>query len=74
MDPRAASILGSKDMRVIFQKKGKKWQNIWKFGLKCTKFKNILKKNRWLRAIIAQNKLLEKARKSEVEDRRYSSK
>ena len=28
---------------------------------KCTKFENILKKGRWLRAIIACIKLLEKA-------------
>ena len=36
-------------------------QNIWKFGQKCTKFENILKKGTWLRAIIAHIKLLEKA-------------
>ena len=55
-------------MHAIFRKKGKQMlnmgkneQNIWKFGQKCTKFKNILKKGRWLRAIIARNKLLEKA-------------
>ena len=42
-------------------KNDKKWQNIWKFGQKCTTFENILKKGRWLRAIIASNKLLEKA-------------
>ena len=59
-------ILESKGMRAIFQKKsknvkkGKKGQNIWKFGQKFGKFKNILKKSRWLRAIIARNKLLEK--------------
>ena len=29
------------------QKKGKKGQNIWKFGQKCKKFENILKKSRW---------------------------
>ena len=29
-------------------KKGKKEQNIWKFGQKCTKFDNILKKGRGL--------------------------
>ena len=33
-------------MRAIFQKKGKKGQNIRKFGQKCTKFENILKKGR----------------------------
>ena len=42
-------------------KKGKKVQNIWKCGQKCTTLENILKKGRWLRAIIAGNKLLEKA-------------
>ena len=54
-----------KGMRAIFQKKSKKMfkkeQNIWKFGQKCTKFENILKKGKWLRAIITRNKLLEKA-------------
>ena len=34
----AGSILESKGMRAIFQKKGKKGQNIWKF-------ENILKKS-----------------------------
>ena len=58
-------------MHAIFQKrqkkgkqmfkKGKKGQNILKFGQKCTKFKNILKKGSWLHAIIVRNKLLEKA-------------
>ena len=38
----------------------KKGQNIWKFGQKCLKFENFLKKWRWLHAIIAHNKLLEK--------------
>ena len=42
-------------------KKGKKRQNIWKFGQKCKKIENILKKGWWLRAIIAPNELLEKA-------------
>ena len=58
----SGSILESKGMRAIFQKKGKKRQkgwNIWKSGQKCTKFENILKKGRWLRAIIARYKLLE---------------
>ena len=40
-------------------KKDKKEQNIWKYEQKWTKFENILKKDRWLRAI---NKLLEKAK------------
>ena len=31
-------ILESKGMHAIFQKKGQKEQNIWKFGQKCTKF------------------------------------
>ena len=48
-----------------FSEKGqinsKKAQNIWKFGQKCLKFENVLKKCRWLHAIIAHNKLLEKA-------------
>ena len=58
----------SKGMRAIFQKKGKKGQkifkkskkrqNTWKFSQKCTKFENILKKSRWLRAVIARNILL----------------
>ena len=47
-------ILESKGVRAIFQKKGKKGQNIWKFAQKCTKFENILKKGKWLRAIIAR--------------------
>ena len=38
-------------------KKGKKGQAIWKFGQKGTKFENILKKGRWLGAIIARIKL-----------------
>ena len=40
--------------------KGQKGQNMWKFGQICPKFENILKKGKWLRAIIARNKLLEK--------------
>ena len=46
-------------MHAISQKKGKKGGNIWKFGQKSTKFEKILKKGRWLHAIIACNKLLE---------------
>ena len=42
-------------------KKGKKGQNIGKFGQKCTNFGNILKKGGWLCGIIAHNKMLEKA-------------
>ena len=52
-------ILESKGMCAIFEKKGRKGQNIWKFGQKCTKFENIFEKGGWLRAIIARNKLLE---------------
>ena len=52
-------ILESKGMLTIFQKKDKKGQNIWKFGRKCTKFENILKKGKWLHAISAWKKLLE---------------
>ena len=58
----AGSILESKGMAASFQKKAKicwKGQNVWKFVQKCTKFENILKKSRWLHAIIARNKLLE---------------
>ena len=61
-------------MRAIFQKKKKKKKNVKKGGKKAkylkiwskiTKLENILKKGRWLRAIIARNKLLEKALISE---------
>ena len=55
---KAGSILESKDMHAIFQKKGKKGQNILKFGQKCTKFWNPLRKSKWLCVIIACNKLL----------------
>ena len=51
-------------MCAIFQKKGKKGQNIWKFGQKYTKFENILKNGKWLCVIIAHNKLLEEAQSS----------
>ena len=54
------SILESKDMCMIFLEKGKKGQHIWTFGQRCKKFENILKKGKWLRAIISRNKLLEK--------------
>ena len=50
-----------KGMRAIFQKKGKKAQNIWKFGQKCTKFENILKKGNPICATIAHMKQLEYA-------------
>ena len=55
----AEPILESRGIRAIFQKKGKKGQYIWKLGQKSTKFEKILKEGRWLRAIIARNKLLE---------------
>ena len=41
------------------QKKGKKRPNIREFGQKYAKFENILKKGRWLRAIIVPIELLE---------------
>ena len=37
-------IQESKGMWAIFQEKGQKRQNIWKFGQKCTKFENTLKR------------------------------
>ena len=43
------------------QKKGKKGENIWKFGQKCIKFENILKKGSLMRATIASMKQLEYA-------------
>ena len=56
------SIPESKDMKAIFQKKGKKEekrtkkeQNILKFGQKYTKFENVLKNSR-LCAIFTHNK------------------
>ena len=49
-----------------FLEKGQKGQNIWKFGQKCTKFENILKKGRWLSEIIACNKLVEKTLGSKI--------
>ena len=57
--------LESKGLHAIFQKKrqikGKKGQNIWKFGQKCAKFKNILKKGSLMGATIACMKQLEYA-------------
>ena len=68
-------------MRAIFQKMGKKrkkmfkkntkWHIIWKFGQKCTKFENILKKVKWLCEIIACNKLLEKALEHQTDKQKY---
>ena len=40
-------------------KKGKIEENIWKFGQKCTKFENILKKGSLMRATIGCMKQLE---------------
>ena len=57
-------ILASKGRLRCFRKKVKdveKGQNIWEFVQECTKFENILKKGKWLHAIIARNKLIEKA-------------
>ena len=48
-------------MHVIFRKRAKKGKIFENLGKKITKFENILKKGRWLCAIIAHNKLLEKA-------------
>ena len=48
-------------MRAIIQKKGKKGQNIWKFGQKCIKFENVLKKGSLMHATIARMKELEYA-------------
>ena len=56
-------ILESKGMDAIFRKRAKKCRNRAKYlkilDKKCTKFENILKKSRWLHAIIPRNKLLE---------------
>ena len=43
-DVHPGPILESNGICAIFQKKGKQGQNIWKFGQKCKKFENILKK------------------------------
>ena len=40
---------------------GEKGQNIWKFGQKCAKFENILKKGSLMRATMACMKQLEYA-------------
>ena len=52
-------------MRVHFQKKGKKVQNISKFGQKCMIFENILKKGSLMCATIMHMKQLEYALNSE---------
>ena len=44
-----------------FFRKGKKGQNTWKFGQKCTKFDNILKKGSLMRVAIIHMKQLEYA-------------
>ena len=54
-----------KDMHAMFQTKGKKGQNIWKFGQKCTKFENILKKGSLMCATIAHMNQLEYVLNSE---------
>ena len=63
---KAGPILESQGTREILKKKGKKMlekgkkgQNIWKFGQKCTKFENILKKGSLKHATIACMKQLE---------------
>ena len=55
---RSGPILESKDMHAIFLKKGKKGKIYESLG-KNVKFENILKKGRWLRAIIVPTELLE---------------
>ena len=59
-------FLSQKWQNLKIFKKGKKRQNIWKYGQKCTKFENILKKGRWLHVIIASYKVLEKSREEKV--------
>ena len=54
-------ILESKGPRAIFQKKGGKGQNSWKFWPKCTQFENVLKKGSLMHATIACLKQLEYA-------------
>ena len=59
-------------MRAIFQKKRQKrakknvekGQNVWKFEQKCTKFENILKKGRRLRAKLLEKTLISMMYKS----------
>ena len=48
-----------------FSDKEQKGQNIWKFGQKCTKFENILKKGSLICATIVHMKQLEYALNSE---------
>ena len=58
-------IIERKGIHAIFQKKGEKratkGQNIWKFGQKCTKFENILKKGSLMCLTITCKKQLEYA-------------
>ena len=54
-------ILEGKDMHVIYSEKEQKGQTIWKFGQKCTKFENILKKDSLMHATIASMKQIEYA-------------
>lgn len=54
-------ILESEAMGAISQKKGKKGQNIWKFGQKCKKIENFLKKGILIGAKISHIKQLEYA-------------
>ena len=73
---KAGAILDSKGMRAIFKKKGKKGQKKYlKWAKKGETFENFVKnvqhlkifwKGRWLRAIIARYKVLEKACKISI--------
>ena len=56
MFPFAVLILESKSMGMIFQKKGKTFENLRK---NVKKFENILKNSMSFHAIITNNKLLE---------------
>ena len=54
-----------KGMHAIFQKKGEKGENIWKFGQKYTRIEHILKKGSLMCATIAHMKKLEYTLNSE---------
>ena len=45
----------------FYRKRAKKGQNIWKFGQKCTKFENILKKGNLMHVSITHMKQLQYA-------------
>ena len=61
LQSRVYSIKGMHgfDFSEKWQRNVEKGENIWKFVQKCTKFENILKRGRWLHAIIVHNKPLE---------------